>query len=111
MPAESNAVQEIDAATAKSWLDAGDAVILDVRETPELAEARIADATHNPMSSFDFENIPKEDGKKVVVMCAHGMRSYQVAEYLLRESILNEAYSMSGGIVAWAQAGYPIDQG
>jgi rhodanese-related sulfurtransferase len=111
MPAENNAVQEIDAATAKAWLDAGDAVILDVRETPELAEARIPGATHNAMSVFDFENIPKEDDKKVVVMCAHGMRSYQVAEYLLREGILSEAYSMSGGIVAWAQAGYPFDQG
>lgn len=111
MPSDDKTVQEIDAATAKAWVDDGSAVILDVREEQELAEARIPGATHNAMSSFDFDNIPKEDGKKVVVMCAHGMRSYQVADYLLRQGMLDEAYSMEGGIVAWAQAGFPFDQG
>jgi len=111
MPAERPMVQEIDAATAKQWLDAGSAVLLDVREAQELREARIDGAVHNAMSSFDFDNVPKEPGKKVVVMCAHGMRSLQVADYLLANGMLDEAYSMTGGIVAWAQAGYPFDRG
>ncbi len=111
MPAENTDVQEIDAATAKGWIDSGDAVLLDVREAPELADARIADATHNPMSEFDLENIPASDGKKLVVFCAHGMRSYQVADYLLRQGVVSEVYSMTGGIVAWAQAGLPYEQG
>lgn len=102
-------VREIDVQTAKQWVDAGEAVLLDVREDQELAEAAIPGAVHNAMSSFDFDNIPKEDGKKVVVLCAHGMRSFQVADYLLREGMLDEAYSMSGGIVAWAGAGLPVE--
>ncbi len=111
MPADTAEVQEIDTATAKAWLDSGDAVMLDVREAPELFEARLAEATHNPMSAFDLENIPASDGKKLVVFCAHGMRSYQVADYLLRQGVVTEAYSMSGGMVAWSQAGYPHESG
>ena len=58
MPADTVQVQEIDTATAKTWLDSGDAVMLDVREALELFEARIDVATHNPMSSLNFESIP-----------------------------------------------------
>ena len=103
-------ITEIDAQTAKQWVDDGDAILLDVREIQELAEARIDGALHNAMSTFDFEAVPKDDEKKVVVFCAHGMRSYQVADYLVREGMLKDAYSMAGGIVAWAQAGLPFDR-
>lgn len=104
-------VKEIDAATAKAWVDSGDAVLLDVREPQEVVSASIAGAVVNSMSSFDFDAIPKEPGKKLVVFCAHGMRSMQVADYLLREGIVDEAYSIDGGIVAWADSGLPIEQG
>jgi rhodanese-related sulfurtransferase len=109
MSSDTPTVQEIDAATAKAWLDAGDAVLIDVREQPEFNEASIPVAEHNPMSSFDFDKVPRDGSKKVVIMCAHGMRSYQVADYLLSQGMLNEVYSMEGGIVAWAQAGFPHD--
>lgn len=102
-------IEEISAETAKEWVDAGSAVLLDVREEPELAEASIEGAVHNPMSTFDFDNIPRGDGKKLIVFCAHGMRSYQVADYLVREGKVDEAYSMTGGIVAWAGAGLPTE--
>lgn len=104
-------LKEISAETAKEWVDAGDAVLLDVREDPELMQARIEGAVHNPMSSFDFDNLPGGDDKKLIVLCAHGMRSYQVADYLLREGKVDEVYSMEGGIVAWAGAGLPVDEG
>lgn len=104
-------ITEIDAQTAKQWVDDGDAILLDVREIQELEEARIDGALHNAMSTFDFNAVPKDGDKKVVVFCAHGMRSYQVADYLVREGMLEDAYSMAGGIVAWAQAGLPFDRG
>lgn len=104
-------VKEISAQTANEWVKAGTAVLLDVREDPELMQASIDGAVHNPMSSFDFDNIPGGDGKKLIVLCAHGMRSYEVAAYLINEGKVDEAYSMEGGIVAWAGAGLPVDQG
>ncbi|MDA0998514.1 MAG: rhodanese-like domain-containing protein [Proteobacteria bacterium] len=105
-------VIEIDAKTAKDWVDAGQVVLVDVREDQELAAASITGAVHVPMSKFDPELVPTgDDGKKVVFFCAHGMRSYQVADYLLQNQMLGEAYSMTGGIVAWAGAGLPYEQG
>jgi len=111
MASDTPTVQEIDATTTKAWLDSGDAYLIDVRELPELAEARIVNADHNPMSSFDFDKVPRDGAKKIVIMCAHGMRSYQVADYLLSQGMLDEAYSMEGGIVAWVNAGHPFEQG
>lgn len=107
-----NNVTEIDAKTAQTWADAGEAVLVDVREDEELREAAIAGAVHVPLSRFDPNAVPKgDDGKKVVFFCAHGMRSYQVADYFLQNDMLADAYSMAGGIVAWAGAGLPYERG
>ena len=42
-------IKEISAETAKELVDAGDAVLLDVREDPKLMQARIDGAVHNPV--------------------------------------------------------------
>lgn len=100
-------VKEIDAETAKAWADDGEAVLVDVRELPELMEAAIDGAVHVPMSAFDPGQVPIGDGRKVVFFCAHGMRSYNVGAWMVAQGGLDEAYSMTGGIVAWAEAGLP----
>ena len=89
MSSDTPTVQEIDAATAKAWLDAGDAVLIDVREQPELNEASIPVAEHNPMSSFDFDKVPRDGSKKVVIMCAHGMRLSTLSKTYPRRVRLN----------------------
>lgn len=104
-------VTEIDAETAKAWVDSGEAVLVDVRELPELREAAIPGAVHVPMSAFDPDRVPHEDGRKVVFFCAHGMRSLNVGAYMVGQGGLEEAYSMTGGIVAWAEAGLPFEPG
>lgn len=105
-----SAVQEIDAETAKAWVDRGEAVLIDVREAPELAEATIPGAVHIPMSAFDPTRVPQDD-RKVVFFCAHGMRSLNVGAYMTAQGGMDEAYSMQGGIVAWANAGLPFEPG
>ena len=100
---------ETDATQVKEWLDAGTAVIIDVRETDELAQARVPGAVHNPMSAFDLEMLKDLDGKRLVFMCAMGMRSMQVGSYLLQNDMIDDAYNLSGGIQGWAMAGLPIE--
>ena len=100
---------DVDAETAKKWVDDGDATLIDVRESPELDEVKITGAQHNPMSQFDPDALPNETGKKLIFICAHGMRSVQVGQYLLNSGKLNEAYNMTGGTAAWAQAGLPFE--
>lgn len=98
---------EVDPQTAKEWADNGEAELIDVREDQELMSFSIAGAIHNPMSQFDIEAIPTDGAKKLIFVCAHGMRSAQVGQYLLSENRISEAYNMTGGVAAWAGAGLP----
>lgn len=102
---------ETDAREVKQWLDAGTAVIIDVREAEELAQARVPGALHNPMSAFDLEMMAGLDGKRLVFMCAMGMRSMQVGSYLLQNDMVDAAYNLAGGIQGWMMAGYEVETG
>jgi len=96
---------EASALEVKEWLDQDQAILIDVREHQELAQFAISGALHNPMSSFDFDSVPSETDKKLVFVCAHGVRSRQVGQYLIQENRVPAAYNLTGGVAAWAQAG------
>lgn len=98
---------EADPQEIKRWHDQEDAILIDVRESHELDEFSISGALHNPMSAFDVSAIPNDTNKKLVLFCAHGIRSRQVGQYLLQENHVSTAYNMTGGIAAWVQAGLP----
>ncbi len=102
---------EVDATTAHQWVEAGEAVLVDVREPNELLHARVDGAVHIPLSAFDFDAMPKASGRKVVFLCAHGNRSWQVGQHFVTEGLLDEAYNLTNGIAAWAQAGLPLESG
>ena len=102
---------EVPPETVNQWLGDGDAVVIDVREAEELAQARLAGAVHLPMSAFDPDKVPTDTGKKVVFICALGQRSEQIGMYVVSQGILDEAYNMAGGLEAWAGAGLPLEMG
>ena len=102
---------EIPPETLHRWIGDGEAVLVDVREANEVASARLAEAVHLPMSAFDEDRIPTATGKKVVFVCAMGLRSEQVRQYVLSKGILDEAYNLAGGLKAWTQAGLPLETG
>lgn len=101
-------ISEVDPATAHQWTNDGEAVLVDVREPHELAQAKLDDAVHVPISAFDPSLIPNEDDKKIVIVCAHGHRSLQVAQYLVAQGLLQEAFNLTGGVAAWYQVGLPL---
>lgn len=103
-------VTEIDPKTAKAWLDAGEAALIDVREIQESRNARIPGAVLVPLSAFDPAKIPQQPGLKVVVHCAVGQRSAAAVAYLAKNGY-RDLYNLAGGIQAWAGAGYPLDRG
>ncbi len=102
---------EIPPETVHRWIGDGEAVLVDVREADEWAQARLEEAIHVPMSAFNPERIPVDTGKKVVFICAQGARSEQVRRYVVAQGILTEAYNMAGGLIAWAEAGLPLETG
>lgn len=102
---------ETDARQVKQWIDDGSAVLIDVREAEELIQARVPGALHNPMSAFDLEMLAGLEGKRLVFMCAMGMRSMQVGSYLLQNDMVDDAYNLAGGIQGWVMAGYEVETG
>ncbi len=93
---------EVDSQTVKDWIDQNQAQMIDVREHQEVAAYSIEGALHNPMSMFDFDAVPKDGLKKLIFVCAHGIRSLQVGQHLLDNDHLSEAYNLTGGVAAWA---------
>jgi rhodanese-related sulfurtransferase len=80
-----------------------DAVLLDVREDDEWADGHAVDAVSVPMSRISIDDVPA--GRPVYCICRSGNRSARVAEALIAAGV--EAYNVSGGMVAWAEAGLP----
>lgn len=77
-------------------------ILLDVREDPELAIARLEGALHIPMGQVPDKLNELNPEVPIVVMCHSGMRSQRVAEYLANEGYSSVA-NLTGGIDAWSR--------
>jgi rhodanese-related sulfurtransferase len=97
----------VDPATAQRWVEAGQAILIDVREPFEHSSAHIACAKLLPLTTFKAEQVAPSPGKKIIVHCKGGTRSQQAAAMLLGAG-RSEVYSLAGGILAWKAAGLPL---
>lgn len=106
-------VQEISCAELREALaGAQPPVVLDVRESYEWRQVRLVNAVnaqHIPMNELPDRIRELDPSRRVIVMCAHGMRSYSVAAWLGEQGI--DAASLRGGITEWASEGGPVEQG
>jgi rhodanese-related sulfurtransferase len=97
-----SSIGEIEPAALKARLDKAERiVILDVREPEEIAIAPFPSATHIAMGDVPSRLSELDPDREIVVVCHHGIRSAQVAMYLMRmgfERVMN----LSGGIDAWS---------
>lgn len=81
-------------------LDKDKYVLLDMRSESDRAYGFIPGSL-----AVDAEKLllnPPSDGKKVVIYCAHGVFSVDVAQSLREKGV--DAYSLSGGYLAWLRA-------
>ncbi len=102
------AVQTVDANTLKTWLDKGEAVLVDVREPAEHLAESIPGFTLMPLGGISAQNLPGCVGKRLVLHCKAGKRGGMAGEKLAAERPDLEIYNLEGGITAWAQAGHAI---
>lgn len=101
---------EIDPATARRWLAAGEAVIVDVREPDERAAEWIEETGFNPLSTFDPKPLLAGGTRKVVFHCRSGKRSLDaLGRYQAAGG--RQGFSLAGGIAAWKQANLPTRTG
>lgn len=99
----------VDVATVKSLHGRDDVLIIDVREQSEYDAGHIPNVTLIPVNQVPnrLAEIPKD--KPVIVTCRSGNRSGQVTNFLRQQGYTN-VHNMQGGIVAWQQAGYPVEK-
>ncbi|MFC5139379.1 rhodanese-like domain-containing protein [Actinomycetospora rhizophila] len=93
----------IDPADARRRLEAGEAVLVDVREPDEWAAGHAPDAVHRPLADLD----PAEfAGRSVITTCRGGGRGTRAAEALAEAGV--DAANLDGGLRAWAERGGAI---
>lgn len=89
---------------AQARAQAGEVLLLDVREPHEWDAGHAADAVHLPLSAFDLGAVPTD--RPVYAICRSGGRSAQATEALLGAGL--DVTNVGGGMLAWAEAGLPV---
>lgn len=109
-------VENLSPAAVAVELDAGDAVLLDVREPAERDDQGvIAGAVHVPRGMLEFRADPSSPAhipdlspeRRVIVHCASGGRSALAAATLAAMGYRDVAH-LDGGLAAWREAGLPV---
>lgn len=99
-------VNEVDALTARRWIEQGEAALFDVREPDERASEWIAGSRAAPLSAFDPGAFACPG--RAVLHCKGGVRSREAAGRL-SAATGREVYSLIGGLDAWRAAGLPVE--
>lgn len=105
-------VTEISAADARKQTEAGEAVLIDVREESDWREGHAEGATHLSRAVIELEieeQIP-DVTKPIICYCGGGSRSALVAESLQKMGYEN-VRSVTGGLRGWKEAGLPTERG
>jgi rhodanese-related sulfurtransferase len=76
-------------------------VLLDVREPNEFNYARIEGSTLIPLNQLPARLSELVCDDKLVVLCHHGMRSQQAAQFLVHAGF-SDVSNLVGGIDAWS---------
>ena len=88
---------------------ANGAVLVDVRERSEYAEARIPGAVLIPLGELPARLAEVPADRDVYVHCRMGGRSARAVDYLRTFGRPN-SYNVTGGIEAWDEAGLPVER-
>jgi len=107
-------VPAVSVEQAHALLEAGKAVLIDVREANEFAAARIEGAVLAPLSEMPgaWEALAFPADKTIIVQCLKGGRSGQVCAFVGPTGPDGQpVVNLTGGIQAWHAEGLPIIQG
>lgn len=100
-------LRPMQAGELRRRLDAGDAVLIDIRESDEHRREHILGARLAPLSAIDAHDFDRDHAKIAVFHCKSGVRTQANAARLLAHGF-REAFCLEGGIEAWKKAGFPV---
>lgn len=98
----------VSAAETQQLLNSG-ALLLDVRSKGERQSSMIPGSKHIPIEQLTSQLGQLSKSKVIVCQCASGHRSGIAARQLRAQGF--DARSLSGGITAWKNAGFPVRKG
>ena len=99
---------EISPRDAKTMVESGKALLLDVRTQPEWDLVHVKGSVHIPLDQIEkrYDEIELAPGQELAVLCHHGVRSLKAA-LALRALGHPKAISVAGGIELWSLAADP----
>jgi molybdopterin/thiamine biosynthesis adenylyltransferase/rhodanese-related sulfurtransferase len=103
-------ISEVDASRARELIDAGEPVVVDVREQDEWDEGHIPGAVHIPRGHLEsrIERAAPEPNRSIVLYCSSGNRSAFAAK-TLEDMGYQDVASLSGGFTDWKRNGFPVE--
>ena len=103
-------IDEVDPGVVRERLADG-VVLVDVRESDEVAAGHIPHARHVPRSMLEsrIEGAVPDRSAHVVLYCASGNRSAWAARTLLDDLGYDRVESMTGGFTLWKDRGYEVE--
>ncbi len=103
-------IREVDPSEVSQLLGEG-VVVVDCRETEELAGGMIPGALHIPRSYLEtrIEATVPDRSQRIILYCASGVRSAFGAHTLMTEMGYDDVESMTGGFTLWKDRGYEVD--
>ncbi len=93
------------------WLEADEAVLIDVREVPEYQKHHIKEAINLPLSDvcLDHKHMPNHEGKRLVFQCKMGGRSQKACAKIMAERTGMTVWNLEGGIEGWMAVNLPVN--
>lgn len=100
--------REVSVQQAYELTQNADTVLLDVRTQEEWDEYHPTNALHIPLDQLETRASELPPDKEIVVICRSGNRS-QTGRDILLQAGFQRVTSVRGGLLAWSQAGYPVE--
>lgn len=98
---------EITPQDTRAAVEAGDAVIVDVRNQDEWDAGRIPGSSHIPLSDLSARATELPADREIVFSCLSGARSLMAAQAFQASGV--KARSLAGGAIAWSDAQLPFE--
>ncbi|MFC3175310.1 rhodanese-like domain-containing protein [Novosphingobium bradum] len=101
--------RQVSAQELAAMLDAGEAMVVDVREADEFTAGHIPGAVNLPLSRFQVSLLPDPQGRRLVLNCLGGKRSGMALDQCSTAQVLVDTH-LAGGFGAWTGAGLPVER-
>ncbi|KTD32957.1 rhodanese-related sulfurtransferase [Legionella nautarum] len=102
--------KEISPQAAVNLINHEDAMVVDLREVDAFRKGHIIDAVRATPDDFAQQRMDKYKAKTLILVCARGLQSAQLAAKLQAEGF-SKSMVLAGGIAAWQTAELPLVKG